>query len=397
MAEVQEKSFSILCDIEGHVIQILHDEEGMLPPSIIGNMLFSIVVPGDLNKIMNFFVELKKKKSAIGWEINVKTISGAETFSFFGGAFDDRIGIAAAKTKNGASLLFTELTRINNEQVNIIRSLAKEKELLQKNNEETPVSFYEELSRLNNDLVNMQRELAKKNRQLDELNKLKNQFLGMAAHDLRNPLGNIFNFAELLEDESENFTEEQRKFVSIIKSLSNFMVNLVNELLDFSVIESGEVNLNLKKTGLAGLVKQVVELTTLQAAKKSISIFCEIPETKIELEIDAEKISQVITNFLTNALKYSPFNTRIDILITENKDTVRVVVKDQGQGIQQQELDNLFRPFQKTSNQSTGGEKSTGLGLFICKRIVESHGGQIGVNSTVGKGSAFYFVLPKKK
>lgn len=386
-----------MCDSEGQVLHILQDENGLLSSSVVGKMLFTIVAPGDLNKIMNFFVELKQSKSAIAWEINITTTDGAETFSFFGGMFNDRIGIAAAKTKNGAQLLFSEVTRINNEQVNIIRSMAKEKGMLQNNTEEPPVAFYEELSRLNNDLVNIQRELAKKNRELDELNKLKNQFLGMAAHDLRNPLGNIYNFAELLEDESENFSENQRRFVSIIKSSSSFMLKLVNDLLDVSVIESGEVNLNLKKTNLSALVSQVVQLNTSQAEKKSISISCEMSKTGIEVEIDAEKISQVITNFLTNAIKYSPFNTSINFIITETLDSVTVVVKDEGQGIPQREIDNLFKPFHKTSTRSTGGEKSTGLGLFICKRIVESHQGQIGVYSKVGEGSEFYFVLPKKK
>ena len=163
---------------------------------------------------------------------------------------------SAANTKNGAQLLFKELTRINNEQANIIRALTKEKEELQSRQEDPPVAYYEELSRLNNDLVNMQRELAKKNRELDELNKLKNQFLGIAAHDLRNPLSVILGFSALmLEEEEANLSEDQIMMLDSILTSSEFMLRLINNLLDVSAIESGK--LKLKQIGRASWRERV--------------------------------------------------------------------------------------------------------------------------------------------
>ncbi len=167
--ETANKRFSVLCDPEGRVLKILSDDSQLLARTLVGAMFFSVVVPGDLNKILNFFLEIKEKETAIGWEINVTTLQGTETFTFFAGMFDNQIGIAAATTKNEAQLLFAELTRINNEQTNLIRAAAKQNAKLQVVPDDPGTSFYEELSRLNNELVNIQRELAKKNRELDEL------------------------------------------------------------------------------------------------------------------------------------------------------------------------------------------------------------------------------------
>jgi len=389
------RQFSIFCNFDGKVTEILQDDHHFLPLSIVGNLLFSIVVPGDLDKILNFFLELKKHKTAIGWEINILTPSGAETFSFFGGIFDNRIGIAAATTKNGALLLFSELTRINNEQTNIIRALSKENEQLQTRYEETPVAYYEELSRLNNDLVNMQRELAKKNRELDELNKIKNQFLGIAAHDLRNPLGVIIGYSDyILEENDGNFSEEHVMMLNAILTSSEFMLRLINNLLDVSAIESGNMELELSKTDLISLIKKNVALNNVIAQKKNIQIQFNDPVQISEILLDIGKIEQVLNNLISNAVKYSFPNTTVQVKISQNDSEVIVSVTDQGQGIPESELGKLFKPFEKTSVQSTAGEKSTGLGLSIVKNLVLGHKGRIWVESKVGEGSTFCFSLP---
>lgn len=392
-----EKQFALFCDLEGRITQVLHDLDHSLPEDILNNLIFSIAIPSDLDKIIHFFIELKSAKTAIGWEININTLSGPEIFTLFGGIFDNQIGIAAATTKDSALLLFNDLTHINNEQVNIIRSIVKENQELKVRGAEPPVDYYEELSRLNNELVNAQRDLSKTNRELDELNKLKNRFLGIAAHDLRNPLGNIYNYVELIEDEPERLSDNQKKFTSKIKTLSQFMVNLVDELLDFSAIESGNINLSIEKTSISALVAGAIELNSIAADKKSIRINCIYPPSEVMVNADPEKLTQVIVNFLTNAIKYSNPGTKVEVIINDRVEDIFVSVNDEGPGIREQELDELFKPFQKTSNRSTSGEKSTGLGLFVCKRIIEAHHGSIGVQSKLGIGSQFYFTLPKQK
>ncbi|MCX6283931.1 MAG: HAMP domain-containing sensor histidine kinase, partial [Bacteroidetes bacterium] len=295
------------CNLDGRVIQILQDDDRVLSPSLEGSMLFSTVVTGDLDKMLNFFLELKLKGTAIGWEINISTRKGAETFSFFGGVFDDSIGIAAATTKNGAQLLFTELTRINNEQTNIIRSISKENARLQNGSVEEPeVSFYEELSRLNNELVNMQRELSKKNKELARLNKLKNQFLGIAAHDLRSPIGVILGYSELLLDQDgKTEPSEQADFIKRIHKTGNFMLGLVNDLLDIANIESGKLELNISEQDLNDVIGETLQMNDRFAQAKSMKIIFKKPKKPVIILIDKPKIEQAFTNFLTNAIKYS--------------------------------------------------------------------------------------------
>jgi len=389
------KQFSLFCDTEGRVNQILQDDEHIISLSIVGKMLFTIVVPGDLDKILNFFLELKMKGTAIGWEINIATPAGAETFSFFGGIFDGHIGIAAATTKNGAEQMYSELSRVNNEQTNIIRALSKENEKLHAQPIEPLIDYYEELSRLNNDLVNMQRELSKKNRELDELNKLKNQFLGIAAHDLRNPLGVIMGYSEfLLEEVKENLSEDHIEMLQSILTSSEFMLRLLNDLLDISAIESGNLNLNLVRADLVQVVRKNVELNNVIAHKKNIRIYLNETDSMPEILFDMGKIEQILNNLISNAVKFSPPGANVNVNISKSDSGLTVAVADHGPGIPEAEREKLFKPFQKTSVKSTGGETSTGLGLSIVRKLILGHNGKIWVESKVGEGSTFYFSLP---
>ncbi|MEI6433953.1 MAG: HAMP domain-containing sensor histidine kinase [Bacteroidota bacterium] len=392
--ETAAKRFSVLCDLEGRVLKILSDESQTLAPTLVGAMFFSIVAPGDLIKILNFFLELKEIRTAIGWEINITTLKGTETFTFFAGLFDNQIRIAAATTKNGAQALFTELTKINNEQTNLIRATVKQNAKLQVVSDTPGTSYYEELSRLNNELVNMQRELAKKNRELDDLNKLKNQFLGIAAHDLRSPIGVILSYSEFILDDPD--AEDKTDLIRRIHNTGKFMLGLVDNLLDIANIESGQLEINLSNEDLGKVLSEVMMMHEKFAGAKSIRITLTEPETPVYALIDRPKIEQVITNLLTNAMKYSFPNTIIAIHLEVESSVARISVNDQGQGIREEEVKNLFKPFQKTSTRSTGGEKSTGLGLAIVKKIVEAHQGEVGVNSGWGKGSEFFFTLPCK-
>ncbi len=395
MTKSEEKRFSLFCDLEGRVIEILNDEDHILSPSIKGKMFFSLTVQGDLEKMLNFFLELKMKGSAIGWEINVATRSSIETFSFYGGIFNDRIGIAAGKSKNGAQILFEELSKINNEQSDIIRKIEKENEKLRLSPEEPAVSFYEELSRLNNELVNMQRELAKKNHDLDELNKLKNEFLGIAAHDLRNPLGIIMGYSGYLLDDADNHhTPEQTDMLKSILSSSEFMLRLLNELLDISAIESGKVKLNLVKCNLYPVIKKNVELNNVISQKKNIQIEFDSSENIPEIIMDVSKVEQVLNNLISNAVKFSHPGTKVLVTASLEGEFITVAVTDQGQGIPEDELAGLFKPFEMTSVKSTSGEKSTGLGLSIVRNLITAHNGKIWVKSKEGQGSTFYFTLP---
>jgi signal transduction histidine kinase len=253
---------------------------------------------------------------------------------------------------------------------------------------------------LNNELNNLTRELQKKNVQLDQLDKLKNQFLGMAAHDLRNPISSIIMFSELvLESESDDYhiSDDLRMIMDMIRTSSEFMLRLLEELLDVVKIESGKLQLNFQKIHPETFLKKNIEINALLASKKEIKLVLNIPQPLPEIAIDPIKIEQVLNNLISNAIKYSHKKTTVTVSAFSTRQYVLISVQDEGQGIPENELQKVFAPFPGISVKGTEGEKSTGLGLSIVKRIVTGHLGRIWVESEVGKGSTFCFTLPFKE
>jgi len=252
-----------------------------------------------------------------------------------------------------------------------------------------------ELLNMNNDLNTMTRTLHKKNAELKKLNDLKNQFLGVAAHDLRNPVGNIIRLSEfLLTELTEKLDDNQKKFLKLIKKLGEYGIGLLNDLLDIVKIESGKFNLNLKPINTITLVKDIIELNKLNSHSKGIDIklsyFADVPQ----ILADESSFRQILDNLLSNAIKYSPSDSSIEVGLLENQEFITFFVKDQGQGISENDQKKLFQPFSTTGSRTTGGEKSTGLGLTIVQRLVLSYGGKIWLNSKVGDGTTFYFSIP---
>jgi signal transduction histidine kinase len=248
---------------------------------------------------------------------------------------------------------------------------------------------------LNNELNNLTRELHKKNAELSKVNDLKNLFLGIAAHDLRNPLGHIKFYSDLLLNQlNDRISTDEISALENIKSSSEFLLHLVNELLDISAIESGKLTLDLKKTDIIGHIRQNVEANKILASKKNIEICFDSPVTVLEILMDKFKIEQVLNNLIGNAIKFSFPDTQIRVSIMLKDDQVILAVADQGQGIPEGEMDKIFKPFERTSVRSTAHERSTGLGLAIVYNIINMHMGKVWVESEVGKGSTFYFSLP---
>jgi signal transduction histidine kinase len=230
---------------------------------------------------------------------------------------------------------------------------------------------------------------------LRELNKQKNEFLGMAAHDLRNPIAVIQNASSVLSRySSENLSEKQKEFLKKIYDTSKFMLELLNGLLDILKIESGKLELEISKNNYSDFVRKNIEFNRFFATEKDISIDSVLSDDIPLVDFDRNKIEQVLNNLISNAIKYSHPNTAIRIEVLRQQHFVVTKVIDQGQGIPENELPHVFKPFQKASTKPTAGEKSTGLGLAIVKKIVEGHQGTIGVESEVGKGSTFFFRLP---
>ena len=237
-------------------------------------------------------------------------------------------------------------------------------------------------------------ELTQANQKLVELNDLKNKFLGMASHDLRNPLASIRGYSKFLLDKGMQVKEDTRQeFLTSIKNVSGNMLELISNLLDISVIESGQLKLNPEKASIKKLAEEKIHLQQILADKKNIVLHADLEEVP-EFYFDANRMGQVMDNLLSNAVKYSPPDKEVFVKLESTGEIMTVSVKDDGPGISPDEQGQLFQHFQKLSARPTGGESSSGLGLAIAQRIVEEHQGSIGVDSQLGQGATFYFSLP---
>ena len=179
--------------------------------------------------------------------------------------------------------------------------------------------------------------------------------------------------------------------------MSNFGLNLLNDLLDLAKIESGKLALNKSSFDLIDLIKEIIQFNRYNADKKNIHLKIEAFEKIDLITADKSGIQQALDNLINNAIKFSPVNSRISVGVFNNNDNITIYVKDTGPGIPEEDLDKLFIPFSRTSVKVTGDEKSTGLGLVIVKKIVTSHNGKIWVQSKVGEGTTFYFSIPNNK
>lgn len=247
------------------------------------------------------------------------------------------------------------------------------------------------LSRLLFFINEMTNELEAQNRQLKLLNDQKNELLGIAAHDLRNPIGIIQGFSEILE---EKIDDEYKDYTKIITHVSSEMLNLLNDFLDISKINAGKLDLKKKAVDYIPLVNENVKMNRMLASNKDISIELEFAMPSQIITIDSGKIVQVLNNLIGNAIKYSNRNTNILVKVYKLDNQIITKVIDKGLGIPENEIKDIFHPFKKASTKPTEGEASHGLGLAIVKKIVEHHNGKIKVTSTLGKGSTFSFSLP---
>jgi signal transduction histidine kinase len=241
--------------------------------------------------------------------------------------------------------------------------------------------------------------LEQANEQLIYLNAEKNKYIGIAAHDLRSPVGNIYNLSELLLDEksSTNLLSSQKEFISLIHRISENSLNLLDNLLDVAQIEAGTLRIQKSPQDYITFVEDTISMNRLIAEKKeqNIHLVCEMKH--LAVAFDQAYLGQVLNNLLTNAMKYSFPKTTITVSIELQEEYVKTAVTDQGMGIKEQDKEKIFRPFEKAQNVPTGGERSSGLGLAIVRKIIEAHQGEIGFSSIYGQGSTFYFFLPARE
>ncbi|MBN6188397.1 HAMP domain-containing histidine kinase [Aneurinibacillus sp. BA2021] len=240
--------------------------------------------------------------------------------------------------------------------------------------------------------------LEETNRKLAELDRVKTEFLANVSHELRTPLTVIMGYSELLAERLQKADNTaDLKFVETMHRKSEDLLSLINDLIDFSRIESGRMELKLSRFKLEDIVDEIVEELATSVSMKQHTMEVEHADAPLYLLADRGKVKQITANLLQNAIKYTPNGGRIVVRTYVSGEAGCLEVEDSGIGISQEQIEQLYQPFKQMDSSYNKKYEGFGLGLAITKSLVQSHNGTIQVQSTVGKGSRFIVSLPREK
>jgi signal transduction histidine kinase len=228
---------------------------------------------------------------------------------------------------------------------------------------------------------------------IKEVEILKGQIVSIVSHELKTPMTNIQGFSEILVQSLEG---ELNQFAGIILEEAVRLTKFVNTFLDINRIEEGRQQIRKARVSVSALVQQVAVKIQPIAKNKAIQVSAEAPDETAPILIDKDLTEQAVLNLTENAIKYSPPGGQVVIRVTEQPDSVRIDVADNGYGIREEDQNRIFEKFYRANAESAEDVKGSGLGLTFVKEAIEAQGGQVAVASTFGKGSTFSIVFPKK-
>ncbi len=230
-----------------------------------------------------------------------------------------------------------------------------------------------------------------------KIDEIKDEFVSTVSHELRTPLSIIKESISLLLDELPGkINDGQRKILTMGRNNVDRLARIVNDLLDISKIESGKIGIKKTIVNISSLIKDICENWILEFDKENRELTLHLPKAPVDIHADYDRISEVINNLISNALKFTPEKGHVDIYVKDVKDGAEVTITDTGVGILKEDIPKLFTKFQQFGRRVGPGAKGTGLGLAIVKQLIELHGGNIRVESNIKKGTSFIFTIPKK-
>ena len=227
----------------------------------------------------------------------------------------------------------------------------------------------------------------------EKANLAKSEFLSNMSHELRTPLNAILGFAQLIDSDEPQPTPPQKRSIGQIMQAGWYLLDLINEILDLALIESGKLSLSLEPISLVDVMQECQGIIETQAEKRGIRVSFPEFETGYFVQADRTRLKQILVNLLSNAMKYNKPDGSVEVsYVLTDAECIRICITDSGNGLSREQLGQLFQPFNRLGRQSTS-EEGTGIGLVMSKRLVELMGGVIGVESTVGEGSVFWIEL----
>ncbi|MGA7720568.1 MAG: HAMP domain-containing sensor histidine kinase [Ignavibacteriaceae bacterium] len=394
----------IVCTQDGIIQTVHYSFINTAPIDIEGKLFIDLFVNEYISKALDFIIEIKKSSASFGWELILKPEYSDEPFYFGGALINDGITIFGSKAKVDFTNYLSGISRINEEQLNRIRTLEKEQSNSSGFDIHTSSYYFDELSRLNNDLIGMQRELFQKNaeinkanEELKKLNSLKDKFFSIIAHDLKSPFQGLVGLTQLIVDGASSFSKAELD--ASIKELNSSAKNLFKQLtnlLDWARMQRGTIGFGPKNINLFEILSANIELLHNRGEQKGIEIISGVSKDCF-VRADEDMLNSILRNLLSNALKFTKRNGKITIISTEAENhMVEIAVKDDGIGMSPELVEKLFKIEERVGHKGTEREAGTGLGLLLCKEFVERHGGKIWVESKINSGSTFYFTIQSK-
>ena len=289
---------------------------------------------------------------------------------------------AVNAVNEGAYAYFVKPVNMDEMKTTIANAL-KQQRLLQEN------------KRLVESLQRSNKLLFEANEELKKATQAKSEFLANMSHELRTPLNAVIGFSELMIDEVPGgVNEEQRQCLADILSSGKHLLNLINDVLDLSKVESGKMRLRLADVALTDVIEPLRRSMMPMLAPRKQRLDVEVEQGLPPVHADRAKVRQVLLNLLSNSIRFTPDGGRLKIKAIKEDNWCQVSVIDSGIGIKKEDQELIFEPFCQLDNHLTREKGGTGLGLALVKQIIEKHGGQIWVESEYGKGSRFTFTLP---
>jgi len=372
---------------------VLHDGLGLKEPIVPGIAFSTILKPGSVEKGRKLLKAIQTKGEVDGWQMDVRTNGGTFRLYFAGAQEGDQIAIMGIPTPIPVAVTcFLRELRAGRNSGDVaeiaVRALLKEK------GEQERDLDYRQLARLNRELLSAQRDLSDKNLELLRRMEANAVLLRAATHDLRQPVGAILVYSELLIEEAvSTMGAESLEFVNAIHASTEFMLRLLDDVGDFSADEAGTLQ-HVESASLVEIVRRSVSLSRPLAERKRAKLVLRHKGPLPAVKADKQKLAKVFNSLIEFAVQYSQSDAEIEVQVALEHKTALVSVRAEGPGIPPDELPDLFRPFQKSRAQTAAAEAGTGLALAIAKRIVEWHGGQIEVKIGDGTNVAFYVSLP---
>lgn len=286
-------------------------------------------------------------------------------------------------------------TPVFNEKREVIYAIAVFQDISQRRQaEQNKIALIQE-QEAKNAALKYTKEIEIKNEQLIRLDQEKNELIAIMVHDLKNPLAAIKGLIDIMQWSVDSISKEElADYIDMIQTNTQQMFDLIDNLLDMNRLDSGEVKANIQPTNIWLIISRIIKRYQLKAQSKNITIHTLAPDEEIIALVDENLFYQVLDNLISNALKYSPFDKEVYCRMFKVENKVRCEIEDQGPGFNEQDLKKLFGKFSRLSAKPTGGEHSSGLGLFIVKKLVENMQGKVWCETEQGRGAKFIVEFP---